>query len=89
MTVRYTPEFINGVKNLNVRVRKSFKEKIDIFKLRPYDPQLVNHQLKREYLGYRSINITSNYRAIYKEIDEGREKVAYFVTIGTHKELYG
>jgi mRNA-degrading endonuclease YafQ of YafQ-DinJ toxin-antitoxin module len=44
--------------------------------------------LAREYEGYKSINITSYWRALYKEIEEGEETVAYFVTLGTHAQLY-
>ena len=44
--------------------------------------------LKKDYRGYSSIDITTDYRAIFKELHEGKERVYYFLTIGTHKELY-
>lgn len=89
MIRRYAPEFIKALKKKDVRIRKAFKEKIAIFAKDPQDLRLRNHQLKREYKGFRSIDITNDYRALYAEKDEGDEIVAYFEEIGTHKELYG
>ncbi len=89
MKRQYNPAFIKTLKKIDVRIRNSFKEKIVIFAKNPYDPNLNNHKLKQDYFGYRSIDITNNYRAHYKQIKEEGEMVAYFVTIGTHEELYG
>jgi hypothetical protein len=36
----------------------------------------------------RSIDITNDYRAIYEEVREGDNTIAYFFLLGTHKELY-
>lgn len=88
MKAQYAPRFIEKLKKLNVRVTNSFQEKIAIFSKNPLDPRLKNHELREPYKGLRSINITANYRAIYEEIVEGEEIIAYFSLIGTHKELY-
>lgn len=88
MTVKYSPSFLKIFKKVDVRIRNSFKERILIFSKNPKDLQLNNHKLKREWLGYRSLDVTSNYRAIYREVTPGEEPVAYFVTLGTHEELY-
>lgn len=89
MIIRYSPVFFKTLKKLDVRIRKSFKEQILLFSKSPNDPQLNNHPLKREYQGLRSIDITADWRAIYEEKHEGEEETAYFVLIGTHKQLYG
>jgi len=88
MIIKYDPDFLTKLKKLDVRIRKSFKERLEIFIGDPHNPQLNNHPLKRNYLGYRSIDITSNWRAIYAEKTEDNEVIAYFVDIGTHKQLY-
>ena len=88
MTIIYDPEFLKKLKKVNVRIRKSAKEKLLLFSKNPNDPQLNNHTLQTEYLGYRSIDITADYRALYIEIHEGEETIAYFVLLGTHPELY-
>lgn len=88
MKILYDPEFIHQLKKSNVRIHKSFREKIALFQNNPKDPVLDNHPLKREYLGYRSIDITGNYRAIFKEFTEGEDIIYYFFLIGTHEQLY-
>lgn len=88
MTVRYDPDFLKTLKKLNVRIRKRFKEAITLFTQDPFNPQLRNHALQREYEGVRSIDVTNDWRALYVKKHEGKEIVAYFVTIGTHKQLY-
>lgn len=89
MTVRYAPAFLKKLKKTDVRIRKSFRERIAIFSSDPFNTQLNNHLLQREWQGYRSIDVTNDYRAIYTEKVEGEEIIAYFVAIGTHKQLYG
>lgn len=89
MERRYDPAFVKALKKVDVRIRKSFKQKIAIFAKDPFNPQLNNHPLKREYQGYRSIDITADWRALYKEIQVGEEIAAYFVLLGIHEHLYG
>ena len=88
MRIIYDPAFIEKLKNTNVRIRKSFREKITIFQHNPSDPILDNHALQRELTGYRSIDITPDYRAIFEELREGEETIYFFFLFGTHKELY-
>lgn len=88
MNVQLAPDVKDKLKKQNVRIRKSFKIRITIFSKNPHDPQLRNHSLKDQWKGHRSINITADLRAIYKELREDEEIIAYFVAIGTHRELY-
>lgn len=88
MTVKYSPSFLKVFRKADVRIRKSFKQRILIFSKNPNDLQLNNHELAKEWLGHRSIDITNDYRAVYKEEAVEEEKVAHFVTLGTHEELY-
>lgn len=89
MRVKYSTLFLVKVKKADVRIYKSLREKISIFIKDPKDPQLDNHELHEKWEGFRSIDITADWRAIYEEIDEGEELVAYFEALGTHEELYG
>jgi len=88
MIVQYDPDFVDKLKSVNVRIRKSFNQKIELFKKDPYNPELDNHELQREYEGYRSIDITNDYRALYEEAQSGNETIVYFSLLGTHKELF-
>lgn len=89
MKLQYDPDFIKQLKKINVRIRKCFLKQIYIFQINPNDESLRNHELHGEWKGHRSINITADWRALYEEIHEGQELVAYFSYIGTHKDLYG
>lgn len=88
MNFKLDPEFFKKLKKLDVRISKSFKEKILIFANNPNDSQLNNHELRKPYEGLRSIDITEDYRAIYEERKISGEKIAYFTMLGTHKHLY-
>lgn len=88
MTIIYRPAFLKTLKKADVRIRKDFKKRIGIFIKNPNDSRLNNHPLKREWEGYRSININADWRAIYREKKEGQKRIAYFFALGTHKELY-
>lgn len=88
MKVRYSPDFYRLYKRAKVIIRKSVDEKIEMFLKDSNDLELNNHPLEREWEGYQSIDITIDYRAIYKEVAIGDEIVAYFVALGTHEQLY-
>lgn len=88
MKYQLAPELIDKLKKQDVRTRKSFKKALEIFFKDPNNLELDNHELKREWEGFRSIDVTADLRAIYQEDKEGDEPIAYFVAFGTHKELY-
>ncbi len=88
MTIRYTDNFLRQLKKSDTRIRKSFKMRILIFAKNPYDSQLNNHPLEREYQGQRSIDITADYRAIFKEVIIEGDTYIYLTSFGTHKELF-
>ena len=49
------------------------------------NPLLNNHKLNPPYEGFSSINITGDFRLVYKKIDAN----TYFLrAIGTHHQLY-
>lgn len=88
MRVRIAPELVKKLKKKDVRIKNSFKGAINLFSKDPDDPQLDNHPLQREWEGFRSIDITSDWRAIFEYKQAGDGIVAYFVGLGTHKELF-
>ncbi|MBI2483565.1 type II toxin-antitoxin system mRNA interferase toxin, RelE/StbE family [Candidatus Uhrbacteria bacterium] len=60
-------------------------ERIILFMNDPFHPLLNNHPLTGKWIGYRSVNITGDYRAIYEFV---KEDVAFFVDMDTHSNLY-
>lgn len=66
------------------KIREKFFIRISIFKENPFASILHNHSVEERFPDCRSINITGDYRAIYKFEND----VVIFVNIGTHSELY-
>jgi addiction module RelE/StbE family toxin len=49
-----------------------------------FDYILNNHKLKPPYDEYRSINITGDFRLLYKKMGD----IFVFAKMGTHSQLY-
>lgn len=90
MKIKFSKEFLKQYKKADIRVRQRVDEKLLIFEKNPMDPSLRNHPLHGTYLGERSIDITGDWRAIYRELPEVEKigAIAYFTTLGTHNQLY-
>ena len=80
-----TSNFIKKYKKLSEKERVKFNERMEIFSKDEFNLILKNHKLHGEYDGYRSINITSDLRVIYKKIGENHYLLHI---IGIHSELY-
>jgi len=78
--------FAKRFEKLPKKIQGQFRKRRDLFIENPFHPLLDNHPLHGEYAGYRSINITGDYRAIYEPI---KSDIAFFIKIDTHSELYG
>ncbi len=70
---------------LKLKLKLSFKRRVTLFKTNPFDVTLRNHALKGKYLGFRSIDITGDVRALYTT--QG-DTIIIFGFIGTHSQLY-
>lgn len=70
---------------LNAKVKNKAIRQLEMFTKDPFHISLNNHELNGEWNTYRSINITGDIRAVYKDIDG---IIAHFVAIGSHSELY-
>ena len=86
MEVRFHRKFYKLYERLPAKIQTRFEERLVIFQREPLHPTLRNHSLSGQWIDRRSISITGDYRAIYKEVDE---KTALFEAIGTHSQLYG
>ena len=85
MVIETTKSFDKQYAKLNIKVKVSFKKRIELFKDNPFDIRLRNHTLKGRYLGYRSIDVTGDVRALYTT--QG-DTIIIFGFIGTHSQLY-
>lgn len=85
MKIYFHTHFEKKFKKLDGAVKKKFLNRLKLFVTSPFHPQLHNHALKGSLTGYRSINITGDYRAVYKQV---AEDAVEFQTIDTHANLY-
>lgn len=77
--------FEKDLKKTSIKIQEKFFDRLTLFEKDQSDPVLNNHALKGKYLGYRSINITGDLRAIFKKNNEE----AIFVAMDSHSNLYG
>ena len=85
MEIRLHRNFIKKYTLLPKKIKEKFKERRNVFVENKFDPILNNHNVEKRFPGCRSINVTGDYRAIFKE---DKRNVFTFVNIGTHSELY-
>lgn len=86
MNVNFHKRFIKSYAKLSVKLRRAVDEKLEIFEKNPFFRELNNHALTGRYQGYRSVDITGDYRAIYQPVSKNE---VLFVKVGTHSKLYG
>jgi addiction module RelE/StbE family toxin len=67
-------------------VQVKARERVHLLVTDNTHPLLNDHKLNPPYDGCRSINITGDYRLVYKKLDEN---TYYLRAIGTHHQLYG
>ncbi len=85
MRVNFSHSFLKKLDKSPEKIRERFEERLGIFVENPFTSELSNHALQGNFAGRRSINITGDWRAIYKKV--GEDDVC-FVAIGTHSQLY-
>lgn len=85
MVIQTTKAFDKQYARLDFKVKTSFKRRLGVFRTNPFDVSLRNHALKGKYLGYRSIDISGDIRALYTVKGD---TIIIFGFIGTHSQLY-
>ena len=85
MRVEYSRHFVKTFKKCPKKIQVAFRANLAVFLSDEFAAKLNNHALAGEYFGYRSINISGDWRAVFEQNNDG----AYFVTLGTHSQLYG
>lgn len=85
MKVVFHKYFEKSYKKCSVKTKEQFKKRLKLFLEDPYHHLLENHALHGEWQEFRSINITGDYRALYKY---SGDNIAEFFIIDTHSNLY-
>ena len=88
MIIKYKKKFKKHFEKIDNNIQQKTISKIDLFQINPFNKSLNNHALTWEYLWFRSINITWDYRAVFREYWENKYEFVDFIDIWTHSELY-
>ncbi len=89
MEIKYTGRFKNQYHKADKQIKPAFAQTLELFLEDPEHPALRNHALTEKYTGYRSIDVTGDWRALFKETHSGEQKIITFHMLGTHPQLYG
>jgi addiction module RelE/StbE family toxin len=84
MEIVFQKKFKKKFKKLPPKIQNQFYKRLEVFIQDKNHKTLNNHSVDKMFTDCRSINVTGDYRAIFKEDNN----VAVFLNIGTHSELY-
>jgi len=88
MKIKYHKNFIKSYRKKDNKIRLRFQERLEEFTEKPFSVKLNNHSLLWKYKWKRSINISWDYRAIFKELSNNTYEFIEFTDFWTHSELY-
>lgn len=86
--IKYTALFNKKLREAPLEIKIAFKETRELFLYNPNHPHLRNHALREKFVGYSSIDVTSDWRALFKVIESKTQTVITFYILGTHEQLY-
>jgi addiction module RelE/StbE family toxin len=86
MTIQYTPKFKKQYKKLPKKFQDQFDDRLRLLLADSTNPQLGIHPLVGKFVGYWSMNINGDIRALYL-LKDG--ELIIFALIGSHSQLYG
>lgn len=78
--------FDRQYKKISRELQDKMWERLALLVSEPTHALLHDHKLNPPYEEFRSINITGDYRLVYKKLSAD---TYYLRAIGTHHELYG
>jgi mRNA-degrading endonuclease YafQ of YafQ-DinJ toxin-antitoxin module len=85
MQVFFHKHFQKRYVKLPIKIKDKFDIQLDRFYDDPHDGELRNHELHGKYAQHRSIDVTGDVRAIYKETEKG---VFLFVDIDRMEAVF-
>ena len=78
--------FERQYKKLSNELQEKVSERLALLIADERNPLLNDHKLNPPFEGYRSINITGDYRLVYKKL---APDYYYLRAVGTHHQLFG
>lgn len=88
LQIEYSTLFNKQRGMVPLEIKIAFKETLEMFLDNPNHPSLRKHMLRDKYAGYRSIDITDDWRALFKIRKSKLKTIITFHILGTHAQLY-
>lgn len=88
LLIEYTTLFNKQRKAAPLGIKIAFREAFELFVDDINHPNLRNHALREKYAGFRSINVTDDWRALFKVRKNKLKTIITFHILGTHAQLY-
>lgn len=88
LRIEYTKLFKKQLSKAPLAIKIAFREVRELFNDDPDHPQLRNHPLRDKFSGFRSIDVTGDWRALYKIRNSKLKTIITFNILGTHDQLY-
>ncbi len=88
LEIQFSHQFDKQLRHSTDEVRTAFKDSLQLLLVNKYHPSLNNHLLAGRFIGYRSMNIVDDFRAIYREMYGDRGMILLFEVIGKQGELF-
>src|SRR5689334_21635039 len=87
--IEFAGQFDKQLQEAPDDIKGTFREVLTFFMADPTHPALRNHALTGKFAGYRSIDVTDDWRAVFREERVRERMVVKFYRLGTHTQLYG
>lgn len=84
MEICFHKDFKKKFNKISPKIQNQFYARLDLFITDKTHAILNNHSVDKAFTECRSMNVSGDYRAIFKE----ENNVIIFLKIGTHSELY-
>lgn len=88
MIIKKHKLFDKSYLKLSQKLKLKVNETLVLITKNHFDKKLNNHALKWDFIWLRSINVTWDYRIIFKEISDNNYEIIELLKIWTHSELY-
>ncbi len=86
MKIVFAKRFQKQYQSASEQIKSDFSGRLGVFMKDKHAVVLNNHSLKGKLKGYRSINVTGDWRAIFRESKD--RNCTIFVLLGKHGDLY-
>lgn len=88
MIIKKHKNFIKNYSKLDLKIQYKVDKSLEIFLKNHFDKSLNNHTLKWDFLWLRSINVTWDYRIIFRKLSDNTYEIVELIKVWTHSELY-